>query len=72
MEQDPALGAWSVGIVIGRVGVAERAEFEATMRRVLALSRADQIRLFVALRSYLGEEIGKETEADRQIALKAQ
>ena len=25
MEQDPALGAWSVGIVIGRVGVAERA-----------------------------------------------
>lgn len=44
---------------------------EATIRRVLALSRADQLRLFAALREYLGEAVGKETEADRQITRQA-
>ena len=43
---------------MARRGPHERAGLEVAMQRVYALSRGDQLRLFAALRGYLGVQVG--------------
>jgi transcriptional regulator with XRE-family HTH domain/predicted DNA-binding transcriptional regulator AlpA len=51
--------------------VADR-ELEEALRRSLDLSLAERLRLFEQLRADLGGDLGVETEADRQIRLRAE
>jgi hypothetical protein len=42
-------------------------EVEAAMRRIHGLSTSEQLKVFLHLRAYLGDAVGEETEADKEI-----